>query len=870
MDTLPSLRRKATDTGAKPPPAKPPPASSGGGGAAFQINLSAFSDPNFKVKTLVDAITFRPLSQTRVGGGGGSAGDFDVRPFAAVFDATMDDLVRLRKKVQREIDDVEDSMAASEVGYKQRVGELGTAFRSVYGAFDTLEARVSEVGHTAVRIGEQLETIDKLRTKAADVRELLRYFLDFNKGVSDRLEALRTSGPNGQLRAAVIARRLQQVVRDMDAPGTDTVRTGIDRYCETLEADLLRDFERAAAPGANDVPSMRQAAAVLTEFNGGESAVRVWISQHPLFTASSMTGARPRFGEGGPNNNPAMGDAGLRKLFEQIRATIYQDWELVAAVFAHPLAVMTQLVQRFFQQTVHLYLEQLLDEAAQVSDVFYLRTLAAAHAAARTLVRDLAHFDATVLKTGGSGGGAPASAAADGPAAPSSDTLAAAESGFANSGGLVRVVEQAVDDLFAPYQATTDRELAHLNNVVATTFRDALAYYGGRKQQKKGMFSRMQKSAPAAPLEHHVSTDHVMAVLAAHADSVDRCLALNADPPAALAKVYAALVAAVFPKYVEVALDAAWEEATAAAAGTEPDFRVLTTVQAANTAVQLMQAHFESRMVPVLAAHPAVHRGVVDVKNAALDRIEARAGAIVAHLVSAVIAHVQTVLAKQKKTDFRARGDDLDMAAVAHQLASPTCVSICELLSRVHGHTTAFLDGANARAVLHLVAVQVHAQLLEHLRKFPVSTTGALTLARDVAKYQDAVVAGFKLGDDPRVAARFDLLREISNLFLVRPENLPALLGEGLVAQLDTASVAAYLSNRADFKSARIDDLLYQRGQQMAAAAEAAAAAAAGGGSHEDGLGSEYTLNSDYSGRGLDESGGGGGGMGSVFSLKGV
>ena len=47
------------------------------------------------------------------------------------------------------------------------------------------------IGNTAIRIGEQLESIDKQRSRAAEARELILYFLDLCDGKAERLDELR-------------------------------------------------------------------------------------------------------------------------------------------------------------------------------------------------------------------------------------------------------------------------------------------------------------------------------------------------------------------------------------------------------------------------------------------------------------------------------------------------------------------------------------------------------------------------------------------------------------------------------------------------------------------------------------------------------
>ena len=63
-----------------------------------------------------------------------------------------------------------------------------------------MEGRIGEVGKTAIRIGEQLETIDKERSKASESRDIIEYFMEFQDGNTERLDALRQGGEEGQIK----------------------------------------------------------------------------------------------------------------------------------------------------------------------------------------------------------------------------------------------------------------------------------------------------------------------------------------------------------------------------------------------------------------------------------------------------------------------------------------------------------------------------------------------------------------------------------------------------------------------------------------------------------------------------------------------
>lgn len=70
----------------------------------------------------------------------------------------------------------------------------------MYRSYDSLESRIGDVGKTAIRIGEQLETIDKERSKASESRDIIEYYMEFQEGNSERLDTLRQGGEEGQLK----------------------------------------------------------------------------------------------------------------------------------------------------------------------------------------------------------------------------------------------------------------------------------------------------------------------------------------------------------------------------------------------------------------------------------------------------------------------------------------------------------------------------------------------------------------------------------------------------------------------------------------------------------------------------------------------
>lgn len=75
-----------------------------------------------------------------------------------------------------------------------------------------------------------------------------------------------------------------------------------------------------------------------------------------------------------------------------------------------------------------------------------------------------------------------------------------------------------------------------------------------------------------------------------------------------------------------------------------------------------------------------------------------------------------------------------------------------------------------------------------------------------------------QLGGISILAAKFDLLREIGSLFIVKPENLKSIVQEGYLSRIDVSTLHPYLMMRSDWsKLARMERELLQNAKESTA-----------------------------------------------------
>jgi hypothetical protein len=486
-------------------------------------------------------------------------------------------------------------------------------------------------------------------------------------------------------------------------------------------------------------------------------------------------------------------------------------------------------------------LDQLLKTASKVSEVAFLKVLSAAQGQFVSLIQDVAYFDTTVIK---------------------------------GKGSVTQYVSRQIDAILGPLRNTLPKELSYLNSIAQGIFQDVNQYCQARKSTKKGgIFTRNRNSAPVTAPK--IDRDQLLPLLRAHAKSIARLLRFLSIYPTEAAKAVtetdSCVINNVFQSWLLPYLNIAQEDASAAVATAPNDasldvHALLLPVRVATGVVQMIQAHFETVVVPAVRIYAPALRAAVAVKNANIATAETKCAQITLHVVHACSLHVNALLSKQSKNDYRVRDDENANSPGVSGVTS-TCDTVAGFVTRALSAVEDALDGANARVTSSSIAALAAHSFAGHLRRGPVSAMGALALARDVARYVQALSPAARphsASEGLQIADRLQLLRDLASLFVVRPENLPSLLCEGSLARLDREVILSYLVNRADFKSAHVDHLVRDAlgggsGQDKSARNAAAVALAA---RSDDSFG-----DSPRSHLGLDPENKL---TGSVFSLRGI
>nr|CDI51276.1 related to exocyst complex 100 kDa component [Melanopsichium pennsylvanicum 4] len=504
---------------------------------------------NFNTNEFVAQLTSKLVQRSKA-----DPGPFNPRPFIRTFESTLEQLVHIRSQVNAQTQQLSSSVHVAESAYTKKLDELGKNFTAVGNSFNSLEDRISEVGRTAIRIGEQLEMINKQRNRASEAHDLIEFYYMFARGDTSKLESLRKEGGReGRIKTAVIARRLAAISREVDVVGSEQTRDAIDRYCERFERDMLKLFDKFYR--RSDPKMMSHIAKVLQGFNGGASCVQIYVNQHDFFISKDRVGEANRIElseiwvhMADPDRPPPQSEPSLSALFNEIRQTVEIEAQIISAVFPNPLVVMQTFLQRVFAQSVQGFVEVIMDKAMQInapafvgaggtidaktaalelnpsvsssqptpSHLAFLRALHMARSNALSLVNDLKLYDyrgaGIVGPSSSANGGGNVGSSGDGVLSDSltllgSDAVAAAgQLAGASASPLAVMLDQSVEELFVPYMEGIryiDRESRSLSDLYAgllfkfITFHRTTAIAKRDKAAGNTIFNRMRNQISA-------------------------------------------------------------------------------------------------------------------------------------------------------------------------------------------------------------------------------------------------------------------------------------------------------------------------------------------------------------------------------------
>lgn len=569
---------------------------------------------------------------------------------------------------------------------------------------------------------------------------------------------------------------------------------------------------------------MRLAASLLVKYNGGQSCVQSFVAQHAFFVEPVQVDTiRSQYHPSRMVTHLDLGkpphpDEALMTVYEQIAQTAEADWQYLEAVFEEPVAVMNYLMQRIFREPVQVHIDEILKQARTHSELAYLRALFATYQATSTLVKRLCTSYARHIKESAARSSEIADVGVD-------ETIASVTS----------QLQGLMEDLFSQYlkpelYLTLEQRASQELYTMAIT--PLLNYLQTRKSSSRGVISSVfgrgstSLSTSSSPRGSTTTAPEMLILFAdgqplirkgegedgiANEVVVNHCLALHAElasrlfllAPAeqrgsALEQSMKTLFHNILEKYVEASLECAIEFGDTSNGFDPKSFAI---IQSSCRILSVVLNYSHRQFLPLIVTASSIsYRNMIQGKMEAAGRVTERIDQLLRKELDGSLKWIEDqLLSKQKKSDFKPRPDDLEALVGASQ----ACEATCQFVSKLTKEAISKLDNANATTFSAELGAGLHQLLLDHLKNFTISDSGAMILQNDLKKYRSMV-------DELAPAAhllrdRFDMLWELGHLYVVRPENLRSVLQEGHLGRVDVKLIYPYIAQRADFAQSKID-----------------------------------------------------------------
>jgi hypothetical protein len=560
-----------------------------------------------------------------------------------------------------------------------KVQTMGDALTGLFSSFKKLEDTFEHGQSIAARSGKLIESLYRLRRRSMDAKELFLIFSDMASGKgTNRLDAiLDSSSAETRTHGAKIMRRLK-MLQEANIEGAEEATKIVGDLVVKYEEGLLEEFHTAFEE--NNMGQMRLAASLLMKYNGGQSCVQSFVAQHAFFTEPVQPDSiRSQYHSSRMVTSLDLGklpepDIALIAIFEQIAQTAEADWQYLEAVFEEPLSVMNYLMQRIFKEPVQVHIDEILSQARNHSTLAYLRTLFASYKATLSLIKRLGASYARHIKE------------------------AAARSSEISDIGIDETISMVtsqlnglMEDLFAEHvkvEKYLELEQRLAEELYSMANAPLLNYLQTRRLASRNVISSVfsrSKDSPGSPRQSTVSE-----VLLLFADGqplirkgegeegtpseivVDHCLALHAEQTArlfillptdrrglALEQSMKTFLTFIFERYIEASLDCALETGDYS---TGFSSRSLEIVQASCRILSTVLLYCHNHFLPLIVTASSIsYRNMVQNKTDAAGRITEKIDRLLRKELDTSLSWIEEqLLAKQRKSDFKPRPDDLE------------------------------------------------------------------------------------------------------------------------------------------------------------------------------------------------------------------
>lgn len=761
----------------------------------------------------------------------------DPKPYIRTFESTLRHLKQLAEEALKRKDEAAKEVDEYELSHSKNVLKLSSQVEKIVSNFSILDKEILSITKKIDPLNQALNKITGSRERSTEAIFLIRAYHGFyTKERYEPLEKLRLADSLEQkMKCATTVKNLIKLATRISTltgniSKVEKCEVVIEKYGEIMEQALLDQFEIASE--SQDYEEMAQNAKILFEFNGGSSVVSAFINRSDLFLDDDAD----HDGVGSiledeslwaALNDPS---AQVHDIFKDditehrlnsLKVSIKFQARIMRSVFQNPTPVFKIMIQRIYAQMIQNKVSTLLLYSQQAGSLAHVRVLHDLYILIGDFTKDMKEFFAT--------------------------------NEFDENNDIANTLDQCSADLFIdilsdnayfslekdmledvifgiaqPFNSANERALARkeLENKLQELENDSLAlnmaaigilnetgernrfnFVDSRRMRKFKEFMKthldlsLRDKAEAPSKDDEVPrASQTQIVLKLAIEATARVLELFPQNAAEFSlEILEILILDFGGLYVacglEIAYDRALQEKANASSQQAPLCDYLRIFNLTTEILFLLSSCIKSILLPCSVNNPLVRSRMISLTNNFVQRCEASLNLVLECLMGLVTDRLSYLLLTQKKKDFLC--DNIE----SNQDFTETCEAISDFLVHVQGVLKIYLTNENYTNTLIKIGMITLNLLLDHFKKFQVNTTGGIVLTQDIIQYQ-SVIDSWEI---PELSEKFQLLREISNLFTVQPNLINSLIVEGHLAGLKISTVRQYISKRTDFSPSYIE-----------------------------------------------------------------
>lgn len=733
----------------------------------------------------------------------------DPKPYIRSFESTIRELNRLSADANDQRIRGEKQVDTYELKHSQNVLELSNLIATTTDKFNLLDTKISDVSRKINPLGATLNKISTSRDKSRETIFLIRAYHGFyTKGDYAPLENLRSSSKlDDNIECARYIKKLIHLskrISDESIPTTLKCLQMVESYGHRMEEELLRKFEMASdetSGGDFDIRVMNNVSQILYEYNQGTTLMNRFVDKNELSMEAHHEDTTLDDSEWSlwSDTNATNYDLSphLNDFLENIKFNIKSKARLSKKIFNNPETVIVLFIERIYGTAIKRKITTLLQLSLQQSLLAHVRILQALYGIVGEFTNQIKDYMVTEE--------------------------------FDTDQKVLQTLEQSSDGLFEEYLADNAylvREKRNLKEIVNTilnmldpdTFNeqtsddhslarsDTLRYSQQSKAYDHTRFSAEKKRL--AQFTQYVKTkinekarsdngvskleleeddlkaiDSVETLLKTAAESIGRVLELAPNEAAEHSLDVLAVLIVNFEKLIvreELQLQSL------------NFFWTLNSIQFKKEILFCLTACAKKIIFPCVTNDPIAKGKARFLINEFVKVQETSINELLNSIMDYSLTQIRGFLNKQKKKDFLCDSIEDDTEA---------CELISEFMNEMYANISVALTGDNLINILLTIGNEFLKLLLEHYKKFSVNSIGGVVLTKDAIRYQ-TIIDEWGI---PELSEKFQILKEIGNLFTVLSELVNSLVTEGQLSRMKPYNVRQYISKRADFNPSYAD-----------------------------------------------------------------